>query len=368
VQSRRQYILFFLLVAGVVTAAFVLGKPRKLSVLDAVPRDAWLVVTLDAPSLRASPLAKPLMGAGDKSAIPGLGSLTAHCGFDPVAKLGEVAVTSPENGERGEFGVAFTGDFTKDELVACASSTIKARSGTPAVSSRGSFTVIADAGDASHARVAYREGGPFLVGRGSWLDAMIDAADGKAERMRPEHITLRQALTANDANGNASPSAPRARAILATALLPASLRDKLKAEMGSEAEGEGKANATFAAVLGVSQAGVAVSTGGEGSVTEIAAELGCESQAACEEVKRFLERKRLSLSKDIGVRLIGLGPLLDSVTVEVQGPHLRASARASSDDLARGVDRAMQFAARRSAPALAPAPAPGSAPIPAPSH
>jgi hypothetical protein len=130
------------------------------------------------------------------------------------------------------------------------------------------------------------------------------------------------------------------------------------AEAQAEGQGEAKANATFAAVLGVSQAGIAVSTGGEGSATEITAELSCESPAACEEVKRFLEKKRLSFSKDIGVRLIGLGPLLDSVTVEVQGSRLTAGARASSDDLARGLDRAIQYTGRRSAPAPAPAPSP----------
>jgi hypothetical protein len=363
VQTRRQYILFFALIAAVVVAALVLGKPRKLTVLDAVPRDAWLVVTVDAASLRASPLAKPLLGGGaaDKSAIPGLGSLTAHCGFDPVARLGELVVASPENGDRGEFGVAFTGEFTKDELVACANGTIKARGGSPTTTTRGSFTVVEDAGDRAHSKVAYRDGGPFLVGRGAWLDAMMDAADGKGERMRAEHATLREAVAPK------SGAAPRA--IVLSALLPAALRDKLKSEMGSEVESDGnaKANATFGAVLGVSAAGIAVSTGGEGSVTDIMAELQCESGASCDEVKRFIERKRLAYSKDFGVRLIGLGPLLDSIAVDTHGPgsRLTASARASSDDLARGLQRALDFTSRgrpHEGPAM-----PGPTPPPAPS-
>src|SRR5579884_2294396 len=61
-QSRRQYILFFALVVAVVTAALVLGKPRQPALLDAVPRDAWLVVTVDVPAVRQSALAKPLLG------------------------------------------------------------------------------------------------------------------------------------------------------------------------------------------------------------------------------------------------------------------------------------------------------------------
>jgi hypothetical protein len=358
VQTRRQYLLFFALVVAVVAAAIVLGRPRRASLLDAVPRDSWLVATVDVAALRQSPLAKPLLGGGDKaSAVPGLGTLATRCGFDPLVRLREVAVTSPENGERGEFGVAFTGDFTKEELVACASGTIKARGGSLTTGTRGTFTVVEDTGDPKHARVAYREGGPFLVGRGAWLDAMIDAVDGKGERMRAEHAALRDSLEAEAGAGRS--------AVLLTALLPSTLRERLKAEVGSELGGgeEARRNATFVAVLGVSAAGVAIRTGGDGSTTEIKARLQCESASACDEVKTFIERRRLAFSRDIGVRLIGLGPLLDSLAVDALGPVLVATARASSDDLARGIQRALDFKARRPEPAPPP---PASQPEPAP--
>ena len=78
-----------------------------------------------------------------------------------------MVVTSPENGERGDFGVAFTGDFTQDELTQCAENVIRARGGTPSRRRRGAFTLVEDTGDAGHARLAYREGGPFLVGSGA---------------------------------------------------------------------------------------------------------------------------------------------------------------------------------------------------------
>jgi hypothetical protein len=376
VQTRRQYILFFALVAAVVAAALILGRPRKAALLDAVPRDSWLVVTVDVAALRQSPLAKPLLGGGDKAAaVPGLGTLVSQCGFDPMVKLREVAATSPENGERGDFGVAFTGDFTKDELVACASNTIKARGGSPTTATRGGFTVVEDSGDPKHARVAYRDGGPFLVGRGAWLDAMIDAVEGKGERMRPEHVALR--------DGFAPKAGTPASAILATALLPSAMRERLKSEVSSELglgeEGKGSAgNATYLAVLGVSAAGLSVSTGGEGSTTEIAARLECESASQCDEVKTFIERKRLALSREMGVRLIGLGPLLDSLALDARGKVLAVTARASSDELARGVQRALDFSSRGRDATVRPAqaqqpPAPGtsapsaSASAPAPS-
>jgi hypothetical protein len=354
--QRRQYLLFFGLVVGVVVLAFVVGRPRPSSsgLLDAVPADAWLVVTVDVASLRASPIAKPVLQGGEKTGIPGLGALTQNCGFDPLAKLKEVAIASPESGERGDFGVAFSGDFTRDELAACANNTIKARGGAPTTSTRGRFTVVEDTGDPLHSRVAYRDGGPFLVGRGAWLDAMMDAVEGKGARMRPEHARLRAAL----APAKGAPP----RAILLTAMLPSTLRNKLKAEMTAEVGDEAKANATFGAVLGVSSLGLGVSTGGEGSTTDLTAQFQCDSATACDEVKGFLERKRFALAKDLTMRLVGLGPLLDSFAVESHGASLGATAHAPSDDLARGLQRALDFtSARRGAGAgVGPGPGPGS--------
>jgi len=350
---RRQYLLFFGLVLFVTAVAFAVGRSRaSTSLIDSVPRDAWLVATIDVTALRASPLARPILGGGEKTPIPGLGPLVARCGFDPVARLREVVVTSPENGERGDFGVAFSGDFTKDELSKCAENVIRARGGSPAASTRGGFTLVEDTADAMHARLAYREGGPFLVGRGPWLDAMIDATEHKAGRMQPEHTELRAALTGK------SGAAP---AIVVTALLPASLRDKLKAELGPELGGEG--DKAYAGVLAVSAAGVAVGLGGGQSVdaasstTDITAELRCETPSSCDEVKKLIERKRLAFSRDVTVRLIGLGPLLDSLAVDGHGAALTATARAPSDELARGIQRVIDFKSR---PAPVPAPVPAS--------
>jgi len=341
----------------VTVAAFVLGRPRASpSLLDSVPRDAWLVATIDVSAVRASPLARPILGGGDKTPIPGLGALVARCGFDPVARLREVVVTSPESGERGDFGVAFSGDFTKDELSRCAENVIRARGGSPVTSTRGGFTRVEDTGDAKHARLAYREGGPFLVGSGAWLDAMIDATERKGERMQAQHTELRGALLGK------SGTAP---AILVTALLPASVRDKLKADLGPELGGEG--DKAYAGVLAVSAAGLAVSLGGAAadggtatsSTTEVTAELRCESASACDEVKQLIERKRLAFSRDMTVRLVGLGPLLDSLGVDGRGSSLSVNARAPSDELARGFQRILDFKSRNVPPQVPAFPLPG---------
>jgi hypothetical protein len=358
--TRRASVLLGLLALAVIaTAAVFIVRQRSetgpAGALSAVPHDAWLVAFVDVASIRSSPIVKPLLGAGTAGAIPGIRSLPDTCGFDPVAKLRELVVAIPEEGEgdRGDFGIAFTGDFGKDELTACADKAIRARHGEPKTGSRGNFTLVEDTSSAGRARVAYRDGGPFLVGSGAWLDKMMDAADGKAERERPEHAALRAALAARTA------APPR---ISMTALLPKGLRERLKAEISSQSGDAEKAEGerAYTSVLGVDQAAASVATGGPGSTTQVAVELHCEAKADCDEVREIALRKRLALSKNFGVRMIGLGPLLDSLAVEVQRTSLTATAQAPTDDLARAVQRAVDLQAIRqpSAPPSAKPPSP----------
>jgi hypothetical protein len=368
VSQRRQYLLFFGLVSTVVVTALALGRPpARAGLLDTVPQDAWLVVTLDVAALRASPFAKPILGGGgggetlvagegtegaaNSASVPAsrdaerphalsyalLGSLTARCGFDPIARVRQVVVTSPEGGERGDFGVAFTGDFTKDELARCADRVIRARGGSPSPSTRGGFTQVEDSTDPMRARLAYREGGPFLVGRGAWLDAMIDATERKTAGLRSEHTELRAALAAKDGD---------AEALIVTALLPASVRDKLKAELGPELSSEG--DQAYAGVLAVSAAGLALGLGDAAgpSTTRLRAQMRCDSASACDEVKRLIERKRAAFSRDLALRLAGLGPLLDSLTVDARGTELTATARGPGDELAHALERILAFTGR----------------------
>lgn len=349
------------MVALVVAVGVAIGRSRHVGpddergVLAAVPQDAWLVVTIDVAALRRSALAQPLLGGGPGAggavdALPGLGSLPSACGFDPVARLRQVTLASPEGGERGEFGVAFAGELTQSELTACAEKAIIARGGRPVTSARDGFTVVEDTSDAQHARVAYRDGGPFLVGRGAWLDAMMNAAVGKGARARADHEALREALAPS---GSTAP-----RAVVLTALLPKALRKKLEGELGAEAGGDGER--AYAAVLSVEAAGLALSTGGSGSTTQLAAELRCETPAACDEVKTLIERTRLSASQNLGLRLVGLGPLLDSLHVEVHGTSLSARAQAPTDDLARALQRVLALRAPFAATPSAPLPSPAA--------
>jgi hypothetical protein len=336
-RPSRHYLLFLVLVALVVAAGFGIGRvrspgaPRVDPVLAAIPHDAWLVVTVDVAALRQSPLAAPLVKSA--TAVPGLGSLKDACGFDPLARLTELAVCSPEGGERGDFGLAFAGDLGKDELARCADKVIRARGGRPSTATQGAFTVLEDAGDATHTRVAYREGGPFLVGRGAWLDAMMASADGKDAGPASAHVALRQALS-----GDTHPT------VLLTALLPAPLRQRLKSEVTDPLE-----ERAYASVLAVDQAGLALTTGPEGSTTRFAAQLHCETADACSEVQGLIDKKRMALSRDFGVRLVGLGPILDSLTIHAppgDAASLSITASAPTDALRQAIERVLAYQAR----------------------
>ena len=332
--ARRQHVVFFVVVAAVVAAGFAVARSRMPAshardVLDAVPGDSWLVVTVDVAALRASPLARPLLGGGT-SELAGLGPLPEACGFDPVPRLRTLAVASPEGGERGDFGVVFDGDLTRSELATCAEKIIGARGGRPSSTTREGFAVVEDGGDAKRTRLAYRDGGPFLVGRGAWLDTMIDAFARKHERAaaNAQHAALRAALAGR---GAAAPT------ILLTALLPKTLRERLKAEMGAEVGSEG--DRAYSAVLAVEAAGIALAAGAPGQSTDLTAELRCETAEACVDVKKLIERKRAELSKGFAARLLGLSPLLDSMAVEVRGQALEVTAHAPSSEVADAVQR-----------------------------
>ncbi len=296
-------------------------------VLQAAPDGAWLLVTVDVAAAR--PLLKPLLesagGLSTATRAAGLGSLTEACGFDPVEHIRELMVAAPEGGERGDFGVAFSADLTKGELAGCARKAIAARGGSPSTTTRGDYAIVGDESAPTQARLAYRDRGPFLVGRGAWLDAMIDAAGSHAVRAASPH----QALRASLAPGGAP------RALLVTALLPKALRERLRAS-----EVDADAGAAFSGVLGVEEAGAAV-TASDGA-TSIEVDLRCESAAACGEVKELIAKGRRSLSGNLGMRLMGFGPLIDGLSVDsTVATALTLKTRAPTGDLAAAIEKAV---------------------------
>ena len=340
-----------------------LGKTGPSDPFDAVPKASFIAATLDFAELRQSPVYDVLFGREAAGADPmrralGVTALADACGFDPTTRVRRVAVSVPEEGDRGEFGVAAQVEVSRDELESCTRSLAEKRGAKAETHDVGTFVVLEDSSSGStRPRLAYGRGGLLVVGKGTWFDAMLGAADHTKPGLRDaaQHMALRSSLTSRD--GFRSPT------LVATAILPRSLRDRLKGEMGAETGGGGGeandgSNAIMAGVLGVSAVGVALKAGGRGQNMDAVVELVCDDDSACEAVEKLAQKKRGEWSRDLAMRMIGFGPLLDSLQVKRSGAHLVATASVSADTLASTIERVLKLRARQGATAVPAVPSP----------
>jgi hypothetical protein len=372
--ERARIALVFVAATGL--AFFVFGGTRGLggrapqSPEAAVPRDAYLVASLRMTELRRSPLYEVVLGK--ESAVPvldrkalGIARLADACGFDPLARVSELAIAVPEEGDKGELGVAAHVDVTTDELERCAGALADQHGGKAETKEQGHFVVVEDGRSAEpgRPRIAYGQGGLLVAGRGAWFDAMLAAAEGARPSLRQaesgppsppaSHAALRASMTGRE--GWHRPD------VVVTAILPRSVRDRIRAEMAGEIEKDGKdgtdgrgndaGDATGASrgrelmtgVLGVSAVGVAVLAGQAGKDVEAAAELVCDTDNDCAAVEKLILKKRLDWSKTLMFRMIGLGPLLDSITVRRESLRVRVTAKTGADALAATIDRVLRL-------------------------
>ena len=349
-------------IVGAVAAFFMfgglggLGKTGPTDPLDAIPKSSFMAATLDFAELRHSPIYDAVFGngkeGGSASADPmrralGVTALAEACGFDPTSRVQRLGLSMPEEGERGEFGVAARVEVTRDELEKCTRALAEKRGGHAETHDVGSFVVLEDTsssgGGPTRPRLAYGRGGLLVVGKGTWFDAMLGAADRTKPGLRDatEHVALRTSLTSHE--GFKSPT------LLVTALLPRTLRERLKGEMGAEAGSQDSSTAIMAGVLGVSAVGVAIHAGATGQSVDASIELVCDSAEGCEAVEKLAQKKRGEWSRDLSLRMVGLGPLLDSFELKRDGARLRATASSGADALAATIERVLKLRARRSA-------------------
>jgi hypothetical protein len=329
-------------------------RTKKFDALDAVPDGAFLVATVDMERVRRSPLYAPLFGDG--ASAPGrslgLASVEQACGFDPVERVRTLAFVVPEEGDSGEFGVVAEVKVTPDEIKTCAKKIEELRAGgagggggeaagsaepTSEPKKVGDFYVIEGKG-ASLPRLAYRpeseERGLLLVGKGTMVDAMMAAQAGKRGRFTSQaaHQKLRATL-----------GKPPAPAIIVTAILPESTRTRIKNEMLAENDPHSQeSNEIMKGVLAVDTAGGALVAGEDGGRAELRVELTCEREGACERVKTIIEKKRFEWQRNLGIRLVA-GPLLDGLTVDSSGTSLSVRTAAPAADVARMIERALEF-------------------------
>jgi hypothetical protein len=315
--TRRRNLLILAAVLALAATGGLVFAPaaRQQSAIEAIPDGAFLLVTVDLARLRDSPLAKEI------TALREVSDIAHECGFDPLARTKSVAIGVPEKPD-GVFGLAMTTDIAESDLIHCAESVMAARSATPRITKRGSWTELEQEGiltEGSRAKIAQRSGAPLLVARGDYLATMQATLDGKATPHNAAHDALRK-IVVDRTHGDAF--------FVATAILPKSVRDKLK----DEAPGAEHA-ATMAAILSVSAVSLAATSRGE--TLDVVAELHCETDVACTTVRDFIDRKRKEIASQPAARFMGMEAVLSALRLETRGDVLDLSLSAGESEIAR---------------------------------
>lgn len=173
------------------------------SPLAVIPTGSAFVLSADIASLERAPL-----GAAFAQRLGQLGranELAKLCGFDPLARLSQLALAVPSAGMPGsddahadDFGIVANGPFSAVEITRCASAAIAQRGGEVALSKLGSFNSVRDR-KASGGEVAAKDG-LLIVSGGSYFRELLDSAEGTTPIRAHEdprdtrHAELRRAL------------------------------------------------------------------------------------------------------------------------------------------------------------------------------
>jgi hypothetical protein len=334
--TRSRWLALAAIVTGVGLAGgalYVTRAPRPPALaVDAIPADAFAAIDVHLDALRRSGALSALFGASGEQ------SVTKACGFDPVDRMHEIVFALPETGD-GDFGVAVQADLGKDELLACARKVIETRGGATStdVATRGTYTVVAQRLPPGDARLrpalAYRDGGPYLVGVGEWLGKMIDAVERPSASAAPDpHAALRKSL---------SGPAGTSFAVTGTVVLLKSIREKVRAQMIGEGESLSDSGAaTMAGILAISSAAIGLYE--QGDQVRAVAELVCEDAAACTAVQKFLLRKQDTWSKDPKLRLFGVATALDHLEIDHHDAHLEVRASAPTVQVVQWVKAVLE--------------------------
>ena len=306
--------------AGLVVLARQKGSPDLAShALDAIPTGALVVASADLDALRASPVGAPFLREGRE--IPGVGKVKDVCGFDPMDTLSEVALAIPAAGDAGEFGVVASGKIDDEAILACAAKVIEARGGTAIVTPIGGFRTVRDSAQLGGGEIAVRKGGPLLLGAGSYLRAMIDAADGRAPSIRSSmaHTQLGKQLDGG--------------AVRVTVVLSPEQRRSLVEELAEGGAKDSPAASVVAGALGV-KLGPRVALHGV---------IACEQADACARFATVLKSVRDARASAYSTRLVGFGAVLEQLTIEAKGELIDVRVELAAEQAATLADRVLKL-------------------------
>ncbi|HET7543349.1 MAG TPA: hypothetical protein VFK05_25925, partial [Polyangiaceae bacterium] len=179
--------------------ARVSGAAQR-SPLSLVPARSAFVLSVDARALVRAPLGAFIAERLERSA--GASTLSQSCGFDPLLRLEQLALTIPSAtlsaDAQPDFGIIANGRFSSAEIIRCASTAIGARGGDAIRTKLGSFDTVRD-GSANGGEIAARDG-LVIVSGGSYFRELVDLAEGvrgpatQQDTRNLAHAELRRAL------------------------------------------------------------------------------------------------------------------------------------------------------------------------------
>lgn len=264
--------------------------------VQAVPAGPLALITADARRLRGSRLGALLGGRVGR--LVGA-DLEKTCGTDPFAAAAEVALAIPASPADGEFGVVVAGPLDAVASAGCASRVLAARGGRPVTLREGAFWVVTDVASPSEGLVAVRQGGPLLFGRAPYVRRMMAVSDRREPSVEADarHVALRS--EAGDG------------ALVASALLSADLRERLRGELG------GLPAPPLAGVVGL---GLSLDAADPAPLRLL---VGCDSAASCKGAAEALRGLREGEEGESLRSLLGLREPLARAQIESDGPTAR---------------------------------------------
>ncbi len=321
--------------AGGLLYASRYGKAiHEVSVVDAVPADAQVVMVANMTSIRRS----PYQAVFADGAVPRMIPESEECGKNLSDRIETVAVWEPAE-PGASFGMAARAPVTAEAVWACAQSAIGARGGTPTFTQVEGFRLINDdqLGPGA-AQIAVRDDGLLLLARPATRSRMMDALGGRTPSSRTgSHGRMREEL------GHAGD-------MTVTVVVSPGLRNRIANWIGEPTDLLERVIA-FAATVDLQPQ------------THLRIAVSCETPQACVALSERLERMRERASRSMPMRAIGLSALLDGTEMRVQGTRLSVQVKAAAQQVIDVIKRLeLLEEAWEQAPSLPRAPSPrGSA-------
>ncbi len=296
-RTRTKNFLMFGGVTAVVAGLGVWADARREPprVVDVLPKGTAVVVELDLVALRASGLAQLRLPGG-------LDDVTKGCrDGGPLAAIDRLALALPGASLDGDLAVVALGPRVRaSAFVDCARQVIGTRGGTAKTAERDGFTLVQE-GEGLRGVLAVRDGGPVVLGRGAWFDAVLAAAQGATPSLRGDPVH----------------DLERSKRAGALAIATWSIGDDDRAALRGQLPEPARVVADVRAVV------LDARDDGSGGVSLLVDAL-C-APGTCDGVARWAEGAKLGFAREPMLGALGLGDAVRGARVGAESDRVRAS-------------------------------------------